>query len=51
LIRKGKDCYIANVPGRKMAMARVKNDSRTPAIVKLKNFDSSNVSKMGVADI
>ena len=42
---------MANVPGRKMAMARVKNDSRTPAIVELKNFDSSNVNKMGVADI
>jgi type IV secretory pathway component VirB8 len=26
-----------------MAMARVKNDSRTPMIVKLKNFDSSNL--------
>jgi hypothetical protein len=34
-----------------MAMARVKNDSRTPVIVKLENLDSSNVSKMGVADI
>jgi hypothetical protein len=34
-----------------MAMARVKNYSRTPVIVKLKNFDSSNVNKMGVADI
>ena len=51
LIRKGKDGYIVNVAGRKMAMARVKNGSRTPAIVKLKNFDSSNVNKMGVADI
>jgi hypothetical protein len=34
-----------------MAMVRVRNDSRTPVIVKLKNFDSSNVNKMGVADI
>jgi hypothetical protein len=34
-----------------MDMARVKNDSRTPPIVKLKNFDSSNVNKMGVVDI
>jgi hypothetical protein len=34
-----------------MAMARVKNDSRTPVIVKLENLDSSNVNKMGVADI
>ena len=32
-------------------MARVNYGSRTPAIVKLKNFDSSNVNKMGVADI
>jgi hypothetical protein len=32
-------------------MARVKNGSRTPAIAKLKNVDSRNVNKMGVADI
>ena len=34
-----------------MAMARVKNATRTPAIVKLKNVDSRNVNKVGVADI
>jgi hypothetical protein len=34
-----------------MAMASVKNGSRTLAIVKLKNFYSSNVNKLGVADI
>ena len=32
-------------------MARVKNGSKTPAIVILNNFDCYNVSKMGVADI
>ena len=32
-------------------MARGENGPTTPAIVKLKNFDSSNVNKMGVADI
>jgi hypothetical protein len=36
--------------GKKMAMARVKNGSKTPAIVILKNLDCCNVSKMGVAD-
>jgi hypothetical protein len=34
-----------------MAMARVKNGSKTQAIVILKHFDCCNVSKMGVADI
>ena len=51
LIRKGENGYIAYDPGRNIAVSKVKNGSRTPAIVKLKNFDSSNVNKMGVADI
>ena len=49
--KEGGKWLYSQCSGRNMAMASVKNGSRTLAIVKLKNFYSSNVNKLGVADI